>query len=177
MLLVNHRVGTPPSDLGRVRTSRGTREIRIMRQASISLPFTLLAVLVVSLSCGQTSSEGSNVSSQPAATKQAAPAPGESTVERIVFIDQEQACECTKNRIDGSWTALQAALGASAGIAVERVHRDTQEEQAEEYGTLRPMVTVPGIYLLDENGAIVELLQGEVTEEQLRTALGPRRRR
>jgi hypothetical protein len=35
-------------------------------------------------------------------------------------------------------------------------------------------VTVPGIYLLDEGSAVVALLQGEVTEEQVRTALGRR---
>jgi hypothetical protein len=93
-------------------------------------------------------------------------------VARIVFIGQEQACHCTRDRIDGSWTALQAALGEGSGIAVERLRRDTQADQVEEYRMLRPFVTVPAIYLLDEDGAIVELLQGEVTEEQVRTALG-----
>ncbi len=133
----------------------------------------LFFALVVSAGCGRASGESNNVPSPAPATKQpVVPSPGESAVARIVFVDQEQACECTRNRIDGSWTALQAALGEGSAIQVERIHRDTQEERAEEYRMLRPMVTVPGIYLLDENGAIVELLQGAVTEEQFRAALG-----
>lgn len=135
----------------------------------------LLTGLVASASCGQASGEANRSTSQSPPTKQVSPAPqGASAVARIVFIDQEQACECTQDRINGSWTALQAALGQDSGIAVERIHRDTQEEQAEAFRMLRPMVTVPGIYLLDQNGAIVELLQGEVTEEQVRAALGSR---
>jgi glutathione S-transferase len=101
------------------------------------------------------------------------PLSAQSKVARIVFIDQEKACECTMNKIQASWTALQAALGPNSSLDVERIHRDTQEEQAEEYRLLRPMVTVPGIYLLDDSGAIVELLQGEVTQEQVRNALAP----
>jgi hypothetical protein len=135
----------------------------------------LLVVSFASAGCGQASGESSRAPAPTPATKQAATAsPGASNVARIVFIDQEQACECTRARIEGSWSALQAALGESSGIAVERIHRDTQEQQAEVYRMLRPMVTVPGIYLLDESGAIVELLQGEVTEAQVRTALGSR---
>lgn len=136
---------------------------------------SLIVVLSSSAGCGQASGESNDSPSPTPATKQpATSSPVESSVARIVFIDQVQACECTRDRIEGSWTALQAALGEGSGIVVERIHRDTQEEQAEEYRMLRPMVTVPGIYLLDENGAIVELLQGEVTEAQVRSALGGR---
>lgn len=134
---------------------------------------TILALFAAG--CGQASGESAPSSPQTEATKQATSSSlGSSSVARIVFIDQEQACECTQNRINGSWTALQAALGSDSGITVERIHRDTQEEQAEEFRLLRPMVTVPGIYLLDQDGAIIELLQGAVTEAQLRTALGSR---
>lgn len=136
--------------------------------------FAMLCItLASSAGCGQASGETNNSPAPAPATKQPAVAsPSESNVARIVFVGQEQACGCTRNRIDGSWRALQAALGESSGIAVERLRRDTQSDQVEEYRMLRPFVTVPAIYLLDENGAIVELLQGEVTEEQLRTALG-----
>jgi hypothetical protein len=145
-------------------------------QSKWRVAFVLVAT-VAAVGCGQASGESSRAQPAPSAAGQPASAsasPGARAVARIVFIDQEQACECTRNRIDGSWTALQAALGEGSGVAVERIHRDTQEEQAEEYRMLRPLVTVPGIYLLDENGAILELLQGEVTEAQLRAALGRR---
>jgi len=144
-----------------------------MRKTAYFLVPALLTMLAAATGCGQASGESSRAPSQAQAAKQVTSAPqGPTTVVRIVFIDQEQACDCTRNRISGSWTALQAALGRGSAISVERIHRDTQEDQAEEYRMLRPMVTVPGIYLLDTNGAIVELLQGAVTEEQVRTALG-----
>lgn len=147
------------------------REAKTMRHAQDSLIPILLAALLGAASCGQASGENSPSPSEPTANTQAAELQsGESSIARVVFIDQAQACECTQDRINGSWAALQAALGSSSGVAVERIHRDTQEEQAEEFRLLRPMVTVPGIYLLDENGAIIDLLQGEVTEEQIRTA-------
>lgn len=93
-------------------------------------------------------------------------------VSRIVFVDQEQACQCTQSAISASWTAVQSAVGEGGSVQVERVHRDTQSDQAAPYGQLRPMVTVPGIYFLDSSGALVEMLQGEVTEAQVRSALG-----
>ena len=135
----------------------------------------LLVTLVSSAGCGQASGE-TNPSPTPApSTNQPVVAsPDESNVARIVFVGQAQACDCTRTRIDGSWRALQAALGEGSDIAVERLERDRQPDEVEEYRMLRPFVTVPAIYLLDENGAIVELLQGEVTEAQVRAALGGR---
>ncbi len=144
-----------------------------MKHSLYVLFAALLVALVSAAGCDQASGETNNSPSPDTPTRQPATvSPNESNVARIVFVGQEQACGCTRNRIDGSWRALQAALGESSGIAVERLRRDTQSDQVEEYRMLRPFVTVPAIYLLDENGAIVELLQGEVTEEQLRTALG-----
>lgn len=134
--------------------------------------FALVLLISIFAACDRTSSGGSNAAAQPGAGEQEGSATeGTGIVARIVFVDQEQACECTQNRITASWTALQAALGEGSGLEIERIHRDTQEAQAEEFRALRPMVTVPGIYLLDEDGALIELLQGDITEEQFRTAL------
>lgn len=143
-----------------------------MRSSAVMSVVVLLTALVASAGCGQASGESAGSPTPASSSEQAVSGTQpETTVARIVFIDQEQACECTRDRIEASWTALQAALGEGSAMQVERIHRDTQQEQAEEYRLLRPMVTVPGIYLLDEGGAIVELLQGEVTEQQLRAAL------
>jgi hypothetical protein len=133
--------------------------------------FGLLVIATLAASSGCDRASGESARSEPSRTERAEGASSSTSIASIVFVDQAQACDCTRRRIEGSWAALQAALGQDSGIAVERIHRDTQEEQAEEYRLLRPMVTVPGIYLLDEGGAVVELLQGEVTEEQVRTAL------
>lgn len=107
------------------------------------------------------------VAAAPAA---AAAQPSKRTVNKIVFIDKEHACECTQKAIDASWAALQAALGGG-GVPVERIHMDTQEAFASSYREKRPMMAVPGIYFLDEAGAIQQLLQGDVTEAQVRQAL------
>ena len=96
------------------------------------------------------------------------------TVAKVVFIDMEKSCECTRKRIDGSWKALQDALGDRSDVAVERIHVDTQGGQADPYRKLRPMVTVPAIYLLDAGGAVVDLLQGEVTADQIKAKTGSR---
>jgi hypothetical protein len=90
---------------------------------------------------------------------------------RIVFIDQEKCCACTRKRIDTSWKALMAVLGFPPTIPLDRYHLDTQEKQAEAFLSQRAIVAAPGIYFLDRAGNIIELLQGEVTEAQIRGGL------
>ena len=91
-------------------------------------------------------------------------------VSKIVFIDKEKACECTQKSIDASWAALQAALNGVT-LPVERIHMDTQEAFAAGYKDKRPMMAVPGLYFLSETGAVIELLQGDVTTAQIQTVL------
>jgi hypothetical protein len=107
---------------------------------------------------------------QPPATK-AASLSAASQIAKVVFIDKEQACDCTRKRIDGSWTALQAALGEPATLPVERIHVDTQAAQARPYTVFKPLMVPPGIYFVDAREAVVELLQGEVTTEQIAAIL------
>jgi len=90
---------------------------------------------------------------------------------RIVFVDQEKCCACTRKRIDGSWKALMAVLGFPPTIPLDRYHLDTQEKQAEPFLSRKALVAAPGIYFLDKAGNILELLQGEVTEAQIKNAL------
>jgi hypothetical protein len=91
-----------------------------------------------------------------------------SRVARIVFVDQEKCCACTRKRIDTSWKALMAVLGFPPALTLDRYHLDTQEKQAEPFLEKRAIVTAPGIYFLDSAGNLLELLQGEVTEAQIR---------
>jgi hypothetical protein len=90
---------------------------------------------------------------------------------RIVFIDQEKCCACTRKRIDTSWKALSTVLGSKPSVPLDRYHLDTQEMQAEELLSKKPIMAAPGIYFLDKAGNLIELLQGEVTEAQIRAAL------
>ena len=92
-------------------------------------------------------------------------------VAKVVFIDKEHACDCTKKRIDGTWAALQSTLGTPTSLPVERIHLDTEAAQAEAYTLLKPLMVPPGVYFVDGRDAVVDLLQGEVTTEQISAVL------
>jgi hypothetical protein len=92
-------------------------------------------------------------------------------VARIVFIDKEHACDCTRKRTEDTWAAMQAALGTPASLPVERLHVDTQVNQAQAYTAAKPLMVPPGIYFVDASNGVVDMLQGEVTTEQIAAAL------
>lgn len=96
---------------------------------------------------------------------------GAGKVAKVAFVDLKDACECTAKRTEGSWTALEWALAGSPGITVERIHMDEDEAGADKYGKMRDMMVVPGIYFLDQEGKLVEMLQGEVAQEQIAKVL------
>jgi len=151
-----------------------------------------MAMLPGLAGCDQSSARAgveSPTSAQSSAAEKPAPAPTEppeasetsggkapgdasaSEVKRIVFIDKERCCACTRRAIDATWAALQEGLGQDGKLPVERVHLDTQAAQAGKYRAKRALVTAPAIYFLDEADGVVELLQGEVTLEEVRTVL------
>lgn len=111
-----------------------------------------------------------------AASKTALPASPktatQAAIAKIVFVGKKEACDCTRKRVKDSFAALQGALGGQAGIAIERLQIDADKEKVAPYRKLRALMVLPGIYLLDAKGALVEMLQGEVTEAQLKKALG-----
>ena len=91
-------------------------------------------------------------------------------VARIVMIDKAKACDCTKRCIEKCSIALEAAL-ADLKIPVERVHFDTEPEAASTYRSMKPFAVLPALYFLDASGNLVGMLQGQVTEEQVKEAL------
>jgi uncharacterized protein (DUF1501 family) len=86
---------------------------------------------------------------------------------RIVFVGKERACNCTRKTIDASWAALQKALGTPRKLPVERLQIDTQGDKVEPYRRQKPILALPAIYFIDGNDTVVELLQGEVTAQQV----------
>jgi hypothetical protein len=87
---------------------------------------------------------------------------------KIVFLDKEDACQCTTKRQDDSWAALQSVVGT---LPVERLHSDTQQAEAAPYQKLRAPVTLPALYFLDEKGGLIEVLQGEVAAADVSAVL------
>lgn len=94
-----------------------------------------------------------------------------SDVVKIVFVGQKNACECTRTRIDTSWKTLQGVLGKRDDIAIEQIQLDVDEEQAEKMDNIRSLMVTPGIYFFDANEHLLEMLQGEVTAEQISKVL------
>jgi hypothetical protein len=130
---------------------------------------TLLTVLATGLTLVQLGCRAEPASAAAAAAPaEAAPAtPKAPEVKRIVFVDKEEACACTRERADLTWAALQAALGADSKLPVERVYLDTQHDKAAPYLAMAEVMVVPGVYLLDGEGKLIEMLQGELTKDQL----------
>jgi len=93
------------------------------------------------------------------------------SVALIVFVGQDQACQCTRERIEKSWSALQAALVGGPGVQVKRIQWDVDEEEAQKYERMKPVMVLPGIYFLDGEGKLIELLQGEVEVSQVAAML------
>lgn len=136
-----------------------------MRDALMLSSLTLILALPACERPQLAATQASSPSGTAVATRGAAP------VARIVFLDKEDACDCTRQRIAGTWAALQAALGTPASLPVERIHVDTQAALAQTYTLVRPLLVAPGVYLLDANDAVIDVLQGEVTSAQIAAKL------
>jgi len=133
----------------------------------------LLCVCLAPTGCNESRASASNTAAitSQAALAASAPAATKLKVTKIAFMDKQHACDCTKKRVDTGWTALQSALAGRTDITVERIHSDTEEAKAEPYRNLRAMMALPALYLLDGEGRLVELLQGEITAEQITNIL------
>jgi hypothetical protein len=108
------------------------------------------------------------------AASTSSPTKGSAKVAKIVFIDKEHACDCTRKRTEDTWAAMQAALGTPASLPVERIHVDTQTPQAGTYTAGKPLMVLPGVYFVDANNRVIDMLEGEVKTEQIAAMLkGP----
>ncbi|HEX7499170.1 MAG TPA: hypothetical protein VF524_02585 [Polyangia bacterium] len=87
---------------------------------------------------------------------------------------KEHACDCTRKTVDAGWAALQKALGAPAKVPVEKLQVDTEADKVAPYRQQKPIVALPALYFLDGKSTVVELLQGEVTAEQIAGVLQPK---
>ena len=145
-------------------------------------PFSIFSLLVVSVSvtaCENRKAEAASASVSaavvaPVASTAATRASNDSTtkVVRIVFVGKEHACDCTRKKVDTALAALQTVLGTPPRIPVEMLKVDTEEEKVEPYRKQKPIVALPAIYFVDGKDGVVDLLQGEVTAEQIGHTLG-----
>ena len=81
-------------------------------------------------------------------------------IARNVMIDKEECCDCTRKRIQLCDRALSAGM-AGFDLPVERIHIDSQPEEADEYRAMKSFMVLPALYFLDEDNNVVQMLQGE----------------
>lgn len=90
---------------------------------------------------------------------------------KIVFVGKEHACDCTRKSVDAGWAALQKAIGTPAKIPTERIQVDTEAAKVEPYRTQKAIMALPAVYFVGAQDAVLDMLQGEVTEAQIQTIL------
>lgn len=123
-----------------------------------------LAILFLALgACSQTKAPPAPAASSTSAAVVGAP----KAVSKIVFIDKENACDCTRKRQAGTWDALQKALATAGTLPVERIHFDTESPKAQPFMAQKALMVPPGVYFTDGSGTVIDTLQGEVTTDQI----------
>lgn len=119
--------------------------------------------------CNQSgSAEGGTAAAASASAASVVP---KAAAARVVFVDKEEACECTQAKIDAGWTAVQAAIGSTTAVKLERIHMDSQPGVAAPILAKRQIVAVPAAYVLDATGNVLDVFQGDIEEQAVRNAL------
>ncbi len=140
-----------------------------MTAATLRRIFSVLALSFALMGCERSQAATPNSAGATASAAQAATAQTKTT--KIVFVGKQNACACTKKSIDASWAALQKALGTPAKLPVQELKVDTQPDKVEPYRKQKPMMALPAIYFVDGKGAVLDLLQGEVSDTQVQPIL------
>ncbi len=133
-----------------------------------TIAFFPLVLILALAACERSKAAPAPIAASPAPVVKAQPG---SKLAKIVFIDKEKACDCTRKRVEETWAALQAALGAPAALPVQRLHVDTQAAEAGAYTGAKPLMVLPGICFIDGQGTVVALLQGEIEAKEIEMAL------
>ena len=137
------------------------------RTRTVILLVSLLALLAGG--CGRADSAAPGQTAAPLVAAPTKAASGK--VARVVFVDLERCCSCTRTRIDNTWKALMEVLGFPPNLPLDRFHMDTQAEKAAPYRAKKAVMVPPAIYFLDGKDVLLEMLQGEVTAAQIKKAL------
>ncbi len=135
-----------------------------------TIPIALSLLVLLTLGCSQPETQ------QPVENKAEAPAPtetaaGPTRVAKVVFIGQKDACNCTRERIDKTWPVVESALKSYKDITIHKIQNDVEEDEADKYDDMKSIMVAPGIFFLDKDEKLVEMLQGEVTAAQVAAAL------
>jgi hypothetical protein len=142
-----------------------------MRRLSV---FALLVLFVTVTACENRQAEAASGSASAAAVAPAVRAASlaasngsQARVVKIVFVGKEHACDCTRKKVETATAALQQVLGTPPRVPVQELKVDTEPEKVEPYRLQKPMLAMPAIYFVDGEGGVIDMLQGEITAEQI----------
>lgn len=93
--------------------------------------------------------------------------PAKTKVKDIVFVELKESCKCIRETTQKTWTALQEALKEKKlDIPIKKLLDDEEEDKVAPYEKMKAIVVIPAVYLLDDQGKLIEMLQGEVEKDQ-----------
>jgi hypothetical protein len=143
--------------------ARVLRSKSTMKMNSSTL-FCALAIAIAAAGCSRSSAATAPAASSSAAASTVKPA---GTIAKVVFVGEEHGCPCRQGRIDAGWAALQEALGTPPKLPFEKIFVDTQGPKVQVYTQQKPILTMPGIFLVDASNKVIDLLQGDITRAQI----------
>jgi hypothetical protein len=114
--------------------------------------------------------DASRASTTPASPAPAAAKPA-GKLAKVVFVGEEHGCPCRQARLDAGWAALQQAMGTPPKLPVEKIHVDTQSAKVQVFTQQKPILTMPGIFLVDSADKMLDMLQGDITRVQIDAAI------
>ncbi len=130
---------------------------------------TILLLLIFSSSC---SNATKNEDQRPAAAEQKK-AEGEKSLTRIVFITTSQACDCTMTRCQNAESSLEKAITKyPKAPRPEQIDYAREPERAKKLISKYTAVMLPIIYFIDEDGNLLDRLEGEFSGEDILELLG-----
>jgi hypothetical protein len=140
----------------------------------------LVALIALPAGCKDERKAAAKASAAKNAAKNAKGKPGavplatgsaKAGVAKIVFVGKGEACACTKKRIAGSWKTLGEVNAGAKKLPVEKLQLDTDKDKVAVYRKQKALITLPGVYLVDAQGKVLTLFQGQLEAEQLRRGI------
>ena len=147
-----------------------------MKKKAVLVCFLAIGI-ILPLAYTKTSLANSEPNNREKVERSNKPKKAERRVVRIVFVGQKQACDCTRKRIETTWNIVRGVLKENPGISIKRIQRDVDVEETKKVAKLKAMMVAPGIYFIDKQDGLVELLQGEVTKKQVEKVIIRKSRR
>jgi hypothetical protein len=132
---------------------------------------TLLCAMAFSVAAAGCSRSSAAAAPAASASADAAAKKPAGTIAKVVFVGEEHGCPCRQKRLDAGWAALQEAMGTPPKLPVEKIYVDTQSAKVQKLTQQKPILNMPGIFLVDSADHVLDMLQGDITRAQIDTTI------